>query len=402
MLQDFIAKNRTEIIALCRAKVAARPAPRPTPAELEHGVPLFLDQLTEILRLQTASSPAIRESAARHGEEMLRSGFTVGQVVHDYGDICQSITDLALERKTPISTADFRTLNQCLDDAIADAATEYGRRRDERMSAEETERLGVLAHELRNLLNAAALSFEALKTGSVGIGGATGAILGRSLSGLRDLVERAQQEARLDAGIQHQERIAVRDFIDEIEAPAAIEAAKRGLRLTANHGDGGVRIEADRLILASAVGNLLQNAFKFTRPDGLVSLRASADARRVWIEIEDECGGLPPGDPRDLFRPFEQKGRDRTGLGLGLAISRRAVEASGGGLHVRDIPGKGCVFTVDLPRAVRERPTDPPIATKKTRARKSTAPRAAGGGIDRSGVSPRSEQTIGFHIGEAE
>jgi signal transduction histidine kinase len=69
------------------------------------------------------------------------------------------------------------------------------------------------------------------------------------------------------------------------------------------------------------------------------------------MEVEDECGGLPSGDPRALFRPFEQRGRDRTGLGLGLAISHRGVEVSGGVLQVRDIPGTGCIFTVDLPRA---------------------------------------------------
>ena len=55
--------------------------------------------------------------------------------------------------------------------------------------------------------------------------------------------------------------------------------------------------------------------------------------------------------PEALFLPFEQRGGDRTGLGLGLAISHRGVEASGGVLQVRDLPGTGCVFTVDLPKA---------------------------------------------------
>jgi len=70
----------------------------------------------------------------------------------------------------------------------------------------------------------------------------------------------------------------------------------------------------------------------------------------VQIQIEDECGGLPPGEIEHLFRLFEQRGADRTGLGLGLAISRQGVEESGGAIRVRDLPGKGCVFTVDLPR----------------------------------------------------
>jgi signal transduction histidine kinase len=97
-------------------------------------------------------------------------------------------------------------------------------------------------------------------------------------------------------------------------------------------------------------GNLVQNAFKFTRSNSLVSLTTHATADRVVIEIADECGGLGAGDTENLFRAFEQRGSDRTGLGLGLTISRRGVEMCGGELRVRDLPGTGCVFTVDLPR----------------------------------------------------
>ncbi len=117
----------------------------------------------------------------------------------------------------------------------------------------------------------------------------------------------------------------------------------------------GATIEADRQLLGSAVGNLLGNAFKFTRPGGHVVLRTIVGGACVSIEIEDECGGLPPSQADELFRPFEQRGTDRTGLGLGLAISRRAVAANGGSMRVRDIPGKGCVFTIDLPAATDER-----------------------------------------------
>ena len=351
MLHDFITENREEIIDRCRLKLAGRAAPRTTPAELKNGVPLFLDQLAEILRLHTASSLGVRQSAALHGDELQRMGFTVGQVVHDYGDICQSITELALERKAPILTGEFRTLNKCLDDAIANAVTEFSKQRDDQSSAEGKERLGIFTHELRNLLNTAMLSFEVLQTGSVGVGGATGAILGRSLSGLRDLVDRSLADARLTAGIHSPVRIGMVEFLEEVEASAAMEARDRGLSLTVDCVDGDAAVEADRQILSSVLANLLQNAFKFTRPKGRVSVRSSADAHRVRVEVEDECGGLPPGDPRALFIPFKQNGGDRTGLGLGLAISRRGVEASGGVLKVRDIPGKGCVFTVDLPRA---------------------------------------------------
>ncbi len=127
MLYEFITLNREDIIRRCRAKVATRPIPPPTAAEVDHGVPLFLDQLVDALRHGQSSSAEMSRSALLHGHDLLRQGFTVSQVVHDYGDVCQSITELALETNAPVSTEDFRLLNGCLDSAIAGAVTEYGR-----------------------------------------------------------------------------------------------------------------------------------------------------------------------------------------------------------------------------------------------------------------------------------
>ena len=87
-----------------------------------------------------------------HGSDLLKQGFTVGQVVHDYGDICQAVTELAHEENVKITPNEFHTLNRCLDDVTAQAVTEYGRQRELRVSGEESERLGFLAHELRNLM----------------------------------------------------------------------------------------------------------------------------------------------------------------------------------------------------------------------------------------------------------
>ena len=124
-LHEFIGGNRAELIRRCKAKVARRSSPAQTAAALEHGVPIFLDQLVAELRDGPSKTPAIKESAAKHGSDLLRQGFTVSQVVHDYGDVCQSVTDLAVETNAPISTDDFRTLNRCLDDAIAGAVTQH-------------------------------------------------------------------------------------------------------------------------------------------------------------------------------------------------------------------------------------------------------------------------------------
>jgi signal transduction histidine kinase len=103
-------------------------------------------------------------------------------------------------------------------------------------------------------------------------------------------------------------------------------------------------------MLHAAVFNLLHNAFKFTRRQTDVTLHAYSDAGRVLINVADHCGGLGAGIVDTLLVPFAQNGEDRSGLGLGLDICRRSVEANDGVLSVRDAPGRGCVFTIDLPR----------------------------------------------------
>jgi signal transduction histidine kinase len=283
---------------------------------------------------------------------MLRHGFSVAQVVQGYGDVCQAITELAMDLNARISTEDFRTLNRSLDVATADAVSEFEHQRDRLTLTRETERLGVLAHELRNQLNSATLAFEMLKRGNIGVAGSTGAVLGRSLSGLRATIDKALAEVRLESGLSARERMRVSEFIDEMEAVATFEASEKGLTLVVRRDDGGAEVHVDRLTLASALGNLLQNALKFTQHKGNITLTTHATKDRVFIDIEDECGGLPKGGAEALFKPYEQRSSDRTGLGLGLAISRRAVEANDGEIHVRDLPRKGCVFTVDLPRAI--------------------------------------------------
>jgi signal transduction histidine kinase len=354
MLEHFIATNRDEIIARCRAKVAGRLLPVPTEEEIGHGVPLFLDQLMEVLRLGIGSDPEIGKGAVRHGHELLLKGFSVSQVVHDYGDVCQSITELAIETHAHIDAAEFRTLNHCLDDAIAGAVTEYARGRDQSMldvaTTQGRERLGIFAHELRNLVNTAIVAFEVLRTGQTGVAGSTGSVLQRSLFGLRALITRSLAEVRLAQDIQNPEQVSVAEFIDELTPAATLEAHARGVRLTVTPVDRRVAVEADRHVLSAVVSNLLQNAFKFTRPQTGITLRVGSSEDRVLIEIEDECGGLPSGNPDDLFSAFEQRGADRSGLGLGLALSRRGIEANRGRISARSLPGRGCIFTVDLPR----------------------------------------------------
>jgi signal transduction histidine kinase len=243
MLQVFVAENREEIIRRCRTKVEMRSSSTPTPGEIEYGVPRFLDQLVDALRRPSSPNSEIGTSAARHGHDLHLHGFTVSQVVHDYGDVCQSVTDLALQLNAPISVEDFRTLNRCLDDAIASAVTAFGRGNQsliDAASSPDDERLGFLAHEIRNLVGTASVAFEALRTGNVGVGGSTGKVLQRSLSALRNLINRSLAEVRLRHGVRDHTQFGVAEFIAELAPGATLEAGARGLSFHVEVGDARV------------------------------------------------------------------------------------------------------------------------------------------------------------------
>ena len=354
VLNDFIFLHRAEIVALTRQKMAVRMAPRPTEAEMETGVPLFLEQLMTVLTAHelrgSVSDPELGRTAANHGASRMRIGFTVDQLVHDYGDVCQAITELAVDLDKTISPDDFRTLNKCLDFAIAQAVTEFERQRTRQQSEQENERTGFLAHELNNLVSTAKLTFHVLKQGKVGVGGSTGAVLERTLNSIADVVDRSVAKVRAATGVFARERVSVSELMEEIQVVATIEAATRGFRLEVSELDDGLEIETDRLLVVAAAVNLLRNAFKFSAPGSTICLRVSEVAgERVCIEVEDGCGGLPPGDEEGLFQSFEQRSIDRSGLGLGLAVSRQNIRAVGGELRVRNLPAKGCIFSLELP-----------------------------------------------------
>jgi len=358
MLYELIDQRRDEIVARTRERVRSRPWPSVSSHELEYGVPLFLTQLSETLRLEATATPfssdSIGSTATRHGGEMVAAGFTVSQVVHDYGDICQVITEIALERREPITVEEFHTLNRCLDTAIAEAVTEHSRLIAQTRSDAEVERLGLSAHEFRDLLNSALLAFHALRRGMVSINGSTGAVLGRSLTSLVALVHRSISEVRLAAVEQRRDPVSVTTFVDEIAAAGMLHAEYRDIRFTVAPVDPALTIAADSQLLASAVMNLLHNAFKNTRVGGGVFLRAHAEGQRLLVEVEDECGGIPDGN-EDMFRAFgDRRGTDRSGLGLGLAMARRAVRAHSGDITIRNMPGRGCIFAIDVPLAARD------------------------------------------------
>ncbi len=335
-------------------------------------MPLFLDQIIKTLEIEQTATPLasrnvsgsaegfsqeseIGKSASHHGRELYELGYTVDQVVHDYGDLCQAITEMAYELAEPISADEFRTVNRCLDNGIADAVTEFTLQRrvvtDGREKQELNQRLGVFAHEFRNHLNTVAYAVSAIKSGQVGFAGATGKVLDRSLIRLRAMLDNSMADVRLTAGMQaNHQVISVADLVAEVVDSAQLEAKWWKCQFSSTVRGTDLTVYADRHLLSTALGNLLQNAFKFTQAGTQVTLLVYADGDRIYMDVHDQSGGLPEGKIEDLFLPFKQNGRDKSGLGLGLAICKRSVEANHGTLSARNLPGLGSVFSISLPK----------------------------------------------------
>jgi len=222
MLCELLRTNRDNLIHRCRLKVSQRSSPPATATELQYGVPLVLDQLCEALVREEASptpeedavfgyalhdpgSVELDRTAAMHGSELFRLGYTVDQVVHDYGDLCQAITELARESDAPVTVDEFHTFNRVLDSLIASAVSAYARHQgashvDDGAKALH-DRLGSLADEQRLLLDIALKALDALKVGNIGLMGATGTVLEDSLLKLRDLIDRSLPEIRIASGM---------------------------------------------------------------------------------------------------------------------------------------------------------------------------------------------------------
>lgn len=356
-LDAFLNAHKDEILELTRRRIVGDGSREPH-EEVAGSLAVLYEYLVAELRRVSAAgagqpaSPQVETSAAIHGAERMRQGVTIVQLVHDYGALCHSITELA-KPDEDITPLEYQILNAVLDEAIADSVTEYttlsGQARDREAETRANEHLGFVAHELRNAISTALVAFDAIRRGHVAIAGKTSGVLERSLIRLRALVDRSLTEVRLKAGLGlTREPTIFRQLVEEIEASMMPEAQARGTHLLVQ-ADPAADGQVDRQLLASIITNLVQNAIKYSPPGTEVCLRCGPTEGGVVFEVEDQCGGLPEDKIEALFPPFARGTQGAGGLGLGLAITRQAVEAHGGRIHVRNLPGKGCVFVVEIP-----------------------------------------------------
>jgi signal transduction histidine kinase len=175
--------------------------------------------------------------------------------------------------------------------------------------------------------------------------------LERGLQRTSELIDQTLQVARVSSGVElRRQPTTLAELVQELQLDGLHEAESKGVRLRAAV-ERDAPVDLDRRLVRSALGNLIHNGVKHTPAGGRVELRARLDGSRVVLEVEDGCGGLPPGKVEAAFAPFVRLDEGQDGFGLGLAIAKQAADAHGGSIRVQNVPGKGCIFVLELPIA---------------------------------------------------
>jgi signal transduction histidine kinase len=355
-LHQMLADNRDEVMHRWNARIRGTLAPEAMPTlELANHIPVFLDEIVSALRSDSGLSsrgPAPEDSttAAGHGAQRLRLGFSLDSVVREYGALRDVIVETTRDAGATLTDRELQVLFEVTVTGIADAVTEYTHQRDAELVRQANEHFAFIAHELRNPLSSATMAFDLLKrTGQLPAENRSVGALERGLQRTSELIDQTLQIARVASGIELRRQVTtLQALFEDVEMGAISEATSKEVEVRSSIDRDG-RIAIDTRLVRSALGNLLRNAVKYTSPGSVVELRGHVDQASSVIEVEDHCGGLEPGKVEEAFAPFVRFDDRQSGFGLGLAIAKQAVDAHGGSIRVQNLPGKGCIFVLELP-----------------------------------------------------
>ena len=360
-IHEVLAAKRDVVVQRWHAQVRGTLAPdKMSAAELVDHIPQFLDEITAALRADAGlssvgPSPEGSTIATGHGAQRLRLGFSLDSVVREYGALRDAIVATVADDGGQLTLRELQVLFDCIVVGIAHAVSEYTLQRDAELARQGNEHFAFIAHELRDPLSSATMAFQLLKNkGQLPAESRSVSALERGLKRTSELVEQTLQIARVASGIElRRQRTTLSALFQDVELSAASEAESKGVevRLVIAKDEP---FSLDVRLVRSAVGNLLRNAVKYTAPGSKVELRGQLSNGRVVIEVEDCCGGLPPGKVEEAFAPFVRLDKRQGGFGLGLAIAKQAADAHAGSIRVQNLPGKGCIFVLELPVPVSE------------------------------------------------
>ncbi|MEA1618257.1 ATP-binding protein [Erythrobacter sp. T5W1-R] len=250
------------------------------------------------------------------------------------------------------------------------AALERARDAAEAANEAKTRFLSSISHEIRSPLNAI-YGYAQLLERNDGAGSLKAAkVIRRSSEHLSNLIEGLLDIAQVESGSLKLSREAVRfrAFLDQIIDMLELQASAKGLSLALDMPPGLPEfVRTDPKRLRQILINLITNAIKFT-DQGAVTLKVHYRNELATFEVIDTGIGIAPADMERIFAPFERgegAAQERSGVGLGLAITQALVQIMGGDIRVESTPGKGTRFTV---RLMLSKPLAPPVEAPASRS----------------------------------
>ncbi|HEY0134067.1 MAG TPA: sensor histidine kinase, partial [Nannocystis sp.] len=298
-VHEVLAERSEEVMLRWKATVRGTLAPESMPVvELVDHLPMFLREVIVALRedrgLTATYQPQTEASrtAAEHGEQRLRLGFSLDSVVREYGVLRDAIVATVRDAGIDVSFRELQIVFDAIIDGIAHAVSEYTRQRDAELFRQHNEHVAFMAHELRNPLGSARMAVALLKRGGHIPADARGAAaLDRGLQRMQEGIDHSLTVARTASGIAvRREKTRLRTLLEDVEIGALGEAQDKGIDLRL-HLEQDAEIEVDVRLISSALGNLVRNAVKYSCASGSVEIRGGISVIGVRIEVEDSCGG---------------------------------------------------------------------------------------------------------------
>jgi signal transduction histidine kinase len=347
-LADLLASSHARILRRWTERIQSEPAPPGlSSGERWNDLSNILDELVTALSAGKGRSAVLAfpqdSRLARSRDTVATGGVDIEEVVREYGVLVDILLDELAATGGTLDTREWQLAMHCIVGTIAS----YARRRDEELRRQTARHVAFIAHELRNSLGTVGSAIAALRLAPTDE--SLHELLDRNLRRLRELSDDVLTADRVASSVDLQrERLDLAALLCQAVEDARAAGESRTVKISLDV-DTVLEVEADCRLLLSAIGNLLSNAVKFSQPGATVRVRARREGNATIVEVQDECGGLPAGNIEKLFEPLVQRGEDRNGFGLGLAIVRQAMAAHGGRVSVRNQPGEGCTFVIALP-----------------------------------------------------
>jgi signal transduction histidine kinase len=318
-------------------------------------------------------------SAETHGAERAASGFSLRETVSEFRALRASVLRLwraaAGPRTDETAVQDVDRFHEAIDQVLAESIGRYafeieklqGQRAAEAVAEDvaraKTDFLQIVSHELRTPLNAIVGYTSLLRMGTYGstTEGQEGALgrMKRAEERLLGIIDGLLDFQDTGTGTPYElEEISVQDATQGVTSIVEPTANEHEVEFDMDVQADGARIRVDRERLRQVLVNLISNGVRFTQRGGRVWLDYVETPEKVCLRVHDTGPGIPTEKLEAIFEPFVQLDmgltRERGGVGLGLAVSRRLTEGMGGTLTAESEIGKGSVFTVSLPRLTAE------------------------------------------------